>query len=64
VLVDTEMGFSGRLAESRWPAADCSFVSAAARLRPAMARPGGPAVAWLGRWRSRKGADVGEIDGK
>jgi hypothetical protein len=64
VLVDAEMGCSGRPAESRWPAADCSCVSAAARRRPAMARPGGPAVAWLGRWRSRRGADVGEIDAK
>jgi hypothetical protein len=58
VLVDAEMGCSGR------PAADCSCVSTAALRRPAAARPGVPAVAWQGRWRSRRGADVGEIDGK
>jgi hypothetical protein len=34
---------------SRWPAADCSCASAAARRRPATARPGGAAVTWLGR---------------
>jgi hypothetical protein len=57
----TRRGGSGRPAASRWPAADCPCASAAARRRPAMARPGGPAVTWLGEGPGRGGEDVARL---
>jgi hypothetical protein len=49
------MGCSGRPAASRWPAADCSCVSAAVLRRPAAARPG------VLRWPGWVDGGAGEV---